>query len=98
MTERGTGAAESAVPVPRTGIDMDGQPLDQPMDGALMDSGCPDCWGYNDAHPCLCHARSDENAFADNAHSPPARIEHHEPSTSACRPGLATYRISADSP
>jgi hypothetical protein len=47
-----------------------------------MDSGCPDCWGYNDAHPCLCHARSDENAFADTAHSPPAHIEQQEPSTS----------------
>jgi hypothetical protein len=25
-----------------------------------MDSGCPDCWGYNDSHPCLCRGRTDE--------------------------------------
>lgn len=81
MIERGTGAAESAAPVPRNCIDMDEQPLDQTWDGVLMDSGCPVCWGYNDAHPCLCSARPDENAFADNPQSPPVRVEQQDPST-----------------
>jgi hypothetical protein len=87
MTERGTGAAESAAPVPRTSVDMNGQPpLDQPLDGALMESGCPDCWGYNDAHPCLCHSRSNANAFADTPQSPPVRIEQQDLSSAGPGP------------
>ena len=44
-----------------------------------MDSGCPDCWGYNDTHPCLCHGLSDENAFADASAAPPTLIEQRDP-------------------
>ncbi len=86
MNERGTGAAESVAPVPRNCTDMDEQPLDQTWDGALMDSGCPDCWGYNDAHPCLCHARSEENAFADTPQSPPGRVEQPDMSSAGPSP------------
>jgi hypothetical protein len=44
-----------------------------------MDSGCPDCWGYNDTHPCLCHGRADQNALTDTSASVPALIDQRDP-------------------